>query len=386
MFISSISLRNFRIYKALDLTLRDGPSIFYGDNAQGKSNLLEACALLSGHSYRTEVDSEFINWESLNDPLPFTRVSASISKPSGNLKLDVIIQLNKSEGGVEVEKPRTQKRVQVNGSPKRWNALMGKLNAVSFTAQDIDIITGAPALRRRYLDIALSQTSPSYVEALSEYTKVLTQRNHLLKLIQEGRNTEKDLDFWNGKLMESGSIIICERLETIKQWNILIEPVHASLSAAEDHFSINYLPSVAPVDGVDLMDIKKAFEKELALQSRKEMAIGMTTVGPHRDDFMFMLNGKNLASFGSRGQQRTGALALKLTEASYIRDVVKDKPVMLLDDILAELDEKRRRHLLQTVSGYSQILMTSTDLDRFDDPIMRNAAKFRIQNGKVEQY
>ena len=263
---------------------------------------------------------------------------------------------------------------------------MGKLNAVSFTAQDIDIITGAPALRRRYLDIALSQTSPSYVEALSEYTKVLTQRNHLLKLIQEGRNIEKDLDFWNGKLMESGSIIICERLESIKQWNVLIEPVHASLSAAKDHFSINYLPSVAPVDGVDLTDIKKAFEKELALQSRKEMAIGVTTVGPHRDDFMFMLNGKNLASFGSRGQHRTGALALKLTEASYIRDIVKDKPVMLLDDVLAELDERRRRHLLQTVAGYSQILMTSTDLDRFDDPIMKSAAKFRIQSANVEKY
>ena len=263
---------------------------------------------------------------------------------------------------------------------------MGKLNTVSFTAQDIDIITGAPALRRRYLDVALSQISPSYVEALSEYTKVLTQRNHLLKLIQEGRNTEKDLDFWNGKLVETGSHIICERLETIKQWNLLIEPIHASLSSAEDRFSINYLPSVPPVDGIDLLDVKKAFEKELAAQSRKEIAIGVTTVGSHRDDFTFILNGKNLASFGSRGQQRTGALALKLTEASYIRDVVKDKPVMLLDDVLAELDEKRRKHLLQTVTSYSQILMTSTDLDRFDDPIMKMAARFKIQNGKVEKY
>lgn len=374
------------MYKSLDLPLQDGPSIFYGDNAQGKSNLLEACALLSGHSYRTEVDSDFINWESLNDPLPFTRVSAAISKASGNLKLDLVIQLNKNENTLASEKPRTQKRVNINGSPKRWNALMGKLNAVSFTAQDIDIITGAPALRRRYLDIALSQTSPAYVEALSEYTKVLTQRNHLLKLIQEGRNTEKDLDFWNGKLVEGGSLIICERLESLKRWNVLIEPVHSSLSAVGDRFSLNYLPSIPPVNGVDLADIKKSFEKELAIQSRKEMAIGVTTVGPHRDDFMFMLNGKNLASFGSRGQQRTGALALKLTEARYIRDVVKDRPVMLLDDVLAELDEKRRKHLLQTVAEYSQILMTSTDLDRFDDPIMKSAAKFRIQSGKVERY
>ncbi len=302
------------------------------------------------------------------------------------MKLDVLVQLVKSELSPDSERPRTQKRIQINGSPKRWNALMGKLNAVSFTATDIDLVTGAPALRRRYLDMALSQTSPEYVETLSEYTKVLTQRNHLLKLIQEGRNSEKDLDFWNGKLIQNGSRIICERLETIKKWNILMEPVHASLSSVEDRFSLNYLPSVPPVDGIDVSDIAKAFEKELQVQNRREMATGTTVVGPHRDDFSFVLNGKNLASFGSRGQQRTGALALKLTEATYIRDVVKDKPVMLLDDVLAELDDKRRRHLLQTVSGYSQILMTSTDLDRFDEPIMKTAARFRIANGKVEKY
>lgn len=296
-----------------------------------------------------------------------------------------MIQLVKSEAASETEKPRTQKRVLINGSPKRWNALMGKLNAVSFTAQDIDLVTSAPALRRRYLDMALSQTSPSYVDALSEYTKVLTQRNHLLKLIQEGRSSEKDLDFWNSKLVQSGSRIICERLETIKHWNILIEPLHASLASAEDRFSLNYIPSVPPVDGIDISDVAKAFEKELLAQNRREVATGTTVVGPHRDDFSFLLNARTLASFGSRGQQRTGALALKLTEASYIRDVMKDKPVMLLDDVLAELDDKRRKHLLHTVAGYSQILMTSTDLDRFDEPIMKTAARFQIANGKVEK-
>lgn len=319
------------------------------------------------------------------DPLPFTKVAANVTRDSGNLKLDLVIQLVKKEMASESEKPRTQKRVQINGSPKRWNALMGKLNAVSFAAADIDLVTGAPALRRRYLDMALSQTSPAYVESLSEYAKVLTQRNHLLKLIQEGRNSEKDLDFWNGKLIENGSRIICERLETIKKWNALIESVHASLATIDDKFALNYIPSVAPADGIDIADVAKAFEKELQAQSRRELATGLTVVGPHRDDFGFLLNSKDLASFGSRGQQRTGALALKLTEATYIRDVVKDKPVVLLDDVLAELDDRRRKRLLQTVAGYSQILMTSTDLDRFDDPIMKAAARFRIANGKVEK-
>jgi DNA replication and repair protein RecF len=268
---------------------------------------------------------------------------------------------------------------------KRWNDLIGKLNAVSFAAHDIDIITGSPSLRRRYMDVTLSQSSSSYVSNLASYTRVVIQRNTLLRQIQEGKASENDLEFWDGKLIDTGSKIISERIGATRQLNKLLETIHSTIAKEDGELSLCYIFSLNASEESSVASIAGAFERSLAQQRKKEIAAGQSTIGPHRDDLRFVLNGRDISKYGSRGQQRTAALALRLAEANYIKNIVSDSPVLLLDDMLAELDSTRRRLLLETIfNDYEQTLITTTDEDRFSGGFAGKASLFRIENGTVK--
>ena len=366
--ISHIGLTNFRNYQRLELDLPANLIVFQGDNAQGKTNLLEAMYMLAtSKSHRAATDRELVNWVSLHDELNATRVTAQIQTKSGDLKVEIAFAVMQANN-----EPQIQKKMKINGIPRRSIDIVGQMAAVLFTSHDIELIYGAPSRRRRYLDMANSQVASKYLQALQRYNRVLLQRNHLLKLFSERRADEGQLEFWDSELVRHGSTIIEQRLQLIAELNRLAPPIHRQISSGEE-LQINYLPSV---------DVA-GFRKRLQEVRKREIAQRMSVVGPHRDDISFLINGNDVNLYGSRGQQRTAALSLKLAEASYLRDKISDEPIILLDDVLSELDSTRRHQLLASVSDYNQVVITTTDIDYFEPGFIKNAARFRISDGTV---
>jgi DNA replication and repair protein RecF len=350
------------------MNLPAGLIVFQGDNAHGKTNLMEAMYLLATtKSHRAVTDRELVNWNCLDADITAARVAAQVETGTGENKVEVAIIVTQSNDG-----PRFQKKLKVNGVPRRAADILGQMSAVLFTSNDIELIYGAPVKRRRYLDIAGSQVDPKYLRALQRYGKVLQQRNHLLKLIAERRADEGQLDFWDGEMIRHGSTIIEQRQHMIAELNRLAPPIHRSIGSGED-LRINYLPS-ADIDSL---------RKRLHEARKREIAQRMSVIGPHRDDVSFLINGKDVNTYGSRGQQRTAALALKLAEAGYLRSMLNDEPVILLDDVLSELDSTRRHQLMEAVSLYHQVVITTTDIEYFEPGFLSKSARFEVNDGTV---
>jgi len=366
--ISHIGLTNFRNYQRLELDLPPHLIVFQGDNAQGKTNLLEAMYMLAtSKSHRATMDRELVNWSCLNSDITAARITAQIETKAGDTKVELAIIVTQSSEG-----PQFQKKIKINGVPRRAIDIVGQMAVVLFTSHDIELIYGAPSRRRRYLDIANSQVDSKYLQALQRYNKVLLQRNHLLKLMGDRRADEQQLEFWDSEMMRHGSVIIQQRLQLIDELNRLAPPIHSRISSGEN-LQINYLPSVS-VEG---------FRKRLQEVRKREIAQRMSVVGPHRDDMSFLINGNDVNIYGSRGQQRTAALSLKLAEGGYLRSKLNDEPVILLDDVLSELDSTRRHQLLEAVSSYTQVVITTTDIDYFEPEFIKNAARFKVSGGTV---
>ncbi len=365
-----MSLTNFRNYERLELDLPPHLMVLQGDNAQGKTNLLEAIYLLATtKSHRATVERELINWSTQREGLSVARLLAQVQKRTGSLRVEFALMAAYPHPEAHV-----QKRIKVNGVPRRAIDLVGQVNVVLFSAQDIDLIGSAPSLRRRYLDITNSQVNSRYLCALQRYNKVLLQRNHLLRLIGERRADGSQLDFWDQELLEHGSYLITQRQLMVAELNDLAQPIHHQLTAERERLRMTYLPSVGVTDFRDrLRDVRK-----------KEIAQGMSLVGPHRDDLVFLIGDVNMNVYASRGQQRTIALSLKLAEARFLRSKIDDEPIMLLDDVLSELDGARRHHLLGSVASFQQVVITTTDLDRFDHDFLAEAALFQVSEGRIK--
>jgi DNA replication and repair protein RecF len=275
------------------------------------------------------------------------------------------------------------KQIKVNGLPRRAAEVVGLVNAVMFTAQDIELIGGAPALRRRYLDVTLCQVDSRYLRSLQAYNKVLLQRNHLLRLIQEREAQPAELKFWDGELVEEGSYLVLERRQLIAELNQRAKVVHSQLAPGES-LALLYLPSLGrEAGGQDLAQTRQVFEQALGQVQGREIAAGMSLVGPHRDDLQFLNNGIDLGIYASRGQQRTIALSLKLAEASFFKDKRGDPPILLLDDVLSELDRQRRNYLLTWLADYQQVLLTTTELEFLPVEFLTRAAVFQVRQGNV---
>jgi DNA replication and repair protein RecF len=387
MYLSRLSLRNYRNYASLDLELAPGISLFTGDNAQGKTNLLEAIYLLATiRSPRSSTDSDLVRWEAAESDSPVARVDGFARRRHGEVEIAIAIGLG--QAGTEARRSHASKRLQVNGIAKRASDVVGQIAAVLFTAQDIELLTGPPAVRRRYLDITVSQVSPPYLRSLQRYGRIVLQRNSLLKLIQEGKGRTEQLAFWDEELAREASLIINTRASAMTWLAVRAAEAHAALSGGQERLEIAYQPQLPP--GVEFPpaqlgtdELREAFLAALAGAQRREIGAGVSLFGPHRDDVAFSLNGVSAAAFGSRAQQRTAALALRLAETAYIEAEAGDKPVLLLDDILSELDEQRRRSVLQSLGGVDQLLVTAMAVDESSAAALAPVGRFRIHAGAV---
>lgn len=386
MWIRHLSLTHFRNYRRQELNLPHGSVLLLGDNAQGKSNLLEAAFLLAtARSQRAQTDGELIQWDALSEAQPVARVAAQVERRDGPLDLEVIVVGRARAPGV-VRVPAS-KRLRVNGVARRQGDVVGQLTAVFFSTDDLELIGGAPAGRRRYLDVMLSQLDRAYLRALQRYGKVVSQRNALLRRIQSGEAEPQELAFWDEELARDGAVLIAQRAAAVDALAKHAGDAHRRLSGNLEELAVAYQPRLEGWDDLQVdasaEALATALGRAVARGRRRDIAAGVTLSGPHRDDLLFTLNGVAAASFASRGQQRTAALALRLGEARFMADRKGDLPVVLLDDVLSELDEARRRAVLESLGEWDQLLITSADADRFGTDLPAARAVLRVVAGEI---
>jgi DNA replication and repair protein RecF len=402
MIVRQLSLTNFRLYSRLEATLPRGPLILVGANAQGKTSLLEALYYLgTGQSHHAASDRQLINFLALSsEPLPFARIVAEALSPADSApkRLEIRLVLDPTQTG----DGRLRKEILVNGVKRRLSDLAGQVNVVLFLPQDLTIVEGSPSDRRRYLDLALSQVDPTYSFALLEYTKVLTQRNALLKQLQERGGAEAQLEFWDERLGEHGALIFTARAAALMELEGLASAIHRDLTRGADGLRLAYHPAFDPAaapdgqlglpldvpvhrTGVAPAEVAAGLVEKLRATRAEEIARGMTLTGPHRDEIRFLAGGIDLGTYGSRGQARTAVLALKLAEVEWMRAKTGEWPVLLLDEVLAELDINRRGELLARLGEAEQVVMTTTDLGLFPKAFVERATVWEVTNGQIKE-
>jgi DNA replication and repair protein RecF len=382
-----LALEHFRNYARLDLELDAGRTLILGENAQGKTNLLEAIAVFAtGRSERVEGDADFIGWEVREDPQPYARVTADVARAGGDVGLDLTVVGRRGVHG----NLTASKRFKVNGVPRRASDAVGTLTAVLFTTDDMDLVKGAPSGRRRFLDVMLGQVDRDYRRSLQRYGKLLTQRNALLKRVQAGQARPDELPYWDGELAGDGAVLVAGRSRALAELAPEAEAAHARLSGGREALAVTYEPRFAEGLGparlakAEAADIATALLDRLQATHARDVAAGVTLVGPHRDDFGMTLGGEPAAAFASRGQQRSAALALRLAEARLIVSRTGEQPVLLLDDVLSELDEGRRASVLASVEA-DQLFITSPDPDRFSAGFTAEARVLRVAGGGISE-
>ncbi len=386
MYIFHLGLANYRNYALVDIKLERGLNLFVGENAQGKSNLLEAVYLLSTlRSSRASTDADLVRRDILESELPVARLFCEVERQAGNLHLEVAVV-----GRTTDPQHRAGKRVRVNGVPKRASDAVGQLTSVLFTTLDIEIVAGPPLLRRRYLDMMISQVDRGYLRAMQKYAKVLQQRNSLLKRIQAREASASELTFWDQELAHAGGIIMKARSEALGHVVLQGEYQMQRLTDEQETLSMLYKPALGGMDEFDSptdeVEWTARLLKAYASLRGRETAAGVTLVGPHRDDVLIEINGLPADSFASRAQQRTAALSLRLAEASYLRKVLGDDPVVLLDDVLSELDARRRRGVLEYFDTFQQTIVTTADPDRVREVMTKASGRFLVQGGAVTRF
>lgn len=386
MRIHQLHLLNFRSYRRLALTLPQGSAIFYGLNGQGKSNLLEAVFFLStARSFRARQDRELVNWAALAEEpeSAFTRIAALAERSFGGLRIEVVIaplpETLLSPSGI-----LTRKQISVNGIKRLPGELVGQLLTTLFTPADVDLVTGAPDLRRRYLDITLSQTDRQYLRSLSQYQRVLTQRNSLLRSLREGRGRPDQLGFWDEELVKAGGYVLERRLRAVTLLAELIQPRYAELSGEKARLDLRYMSSLDAANGGTTPSSGASDFRQVLQKGRsRDISAGVSLVGPHRDDLSFTIDGRPFATFASRGQIRSCTVALKLSEVAFMQHETTETPILLLDDVLSELDHRRRSFLLEALPPEQQVLITTTELEALPGEFLHTRHTFRVEEGTV---
>ena len=390
MHLSHLSLKDFRNINQLDLSLGPGLFLFQGENAQGKTNLLEAVAMLAtSNSFHASSDREIINWHASDH---VTRITASVERHNEEVKIEIVIidQTQPEQGSsakreVQFISPndRQRKRIKINSVPKRAIDLIGLVTVVLFSPNDLSLVDGSPEERRRFLDRGLCQMQPHYCQALQKYRKIVTQRSALLKRIRENQEDPRMLDFLDEKLTELATMITFERRRMVVSLNQHVDELQAIISGGREHLTIVYHPSFQIDPAWNTIETQQNYRTQLLEARRKEIRQGVCLLGPHRDDLEFLVNGVNMLTYGSRGQQRTAALASKLGELAFMRTVTGEEPILLLDDVFSELDLLRREFLLRQVSRHEQVLITATDFASFPEEILAKAHRYSVFNGDV---
>ena len=357
MIIKSLELADFRNYDSLHIDFSSGTNILYGDNAQGKTNILEAIYLsATTKSHKGSKDKDIVNFYKEE-----SHIRTYLEKDGIDTRVDMHLRKNKSKG------------IAIDGQKiKKAAELLGLLNVVFFSPEDLSIIKNGPAERRRFVDMELCQLDQFYLYNLNHYNKIVNQRNKLLKDMYLNPSLRDTLNIWDSQLISFGSKIIERRKLFVEQLNEIIFDIHKRLSGDKEDLTIHYEPDVFIED----------YEKNLAINQERDIKLKQTTTGPHRDDFSFMVRDIDIRKFGSQGQQRTAALSLKLSEIELVKKMTNDNPVLLLDDVLSELDSNRQNYLLSTI-GNIQTIITCTGLDEFVNNRFEIDKVFHIENGKI---
>lgn len=357
MYIESVQLKNFRNYESLEIDLDKGTNILYGDNAQGKTNILEAIYLCgTTKSHRGSKDKEIIRFGEEE-----SHIRMMLKKNDLSYKIDMHLKKNKAKG------------VAINGLPiHKARELFGIINLVFFSPEDLNMIKNGPGERRKFIDMELCQLDQVYLTELASYNHIVNQRNKLLKDMYMNPGLRDTLDIWDMQMVQYGRKIIEKRTAFVKELNEIVCEIHKNLTGGLEHLEVIYEPSTK----------SSAFEENLKNQRERDLRLKMTSVGPHRDDLIFMTNGIDIRKYGSQGQQRTAALSLKLSEIYLVKKKIKDTPVLLLDDVLSELDSNRQNYLLESIHDI-QTVVTCTGLDDFIDHQFQLNKVFKVVKGEV---
>ncbi len=368
MRVVELHLINFRNYQRLDLELPAGPVVIHGGNAQGKSNLLDALHILAtGRSLRGGPEASWINLQA-PDAASFARIQGHIESASEHLHLEVVVARSSASSGV-------RRRVRIGGAARRLADLPGRLQAVSFAPSDLTLLTGPPRERRRWLDIALAQLDRTYLDALAEYETILARRNALLRRIRSGHARPPEIEFWDERLAPVALQVLERRHGFVDEVQPLISAEYQLVTGCHA-LEIRYDATARSSD-------RATYAQALRDAHSSDIDRGSTSIGPHRDDLAFHLNAHPLASFGSRGQIRLAGVALKLAQFEVAVRRTGERPVLLLDDVAAELDPSHRRALLDRVAPVTQTLITTADLAGLEAPALRTAPRLLIENGTI---
>ncbi len=389
--ITRLSLVNYRNFREVDIAPPAGVSVFHGGNAQGKTSLLEAAYTLAiGRSFRTERERQVLNFDAAREGgAAYITGTACIDGQSLNVVIGYqpTARETGADGGGDADDPGpatlppVAKQIRVNRQPTSAAGLVGRLAASLFSVDDLDLVLGAPSHRRRYLDVLISQADRSYLQALQRFQAALRNRNGLLRRRRDGHVDPEELEYWDEQLVQSGAAVTFARAKTLERLSVFASSQHGELGEPEHDLALDYLPSVSPGEGAE--ETAAAFRRELQRGAAREQATAITAVGPHRDNFMMYINGLDAAAFASRGEARTIALALRLAEAEYLAEARGDDPVILLDDVFSEMDDRRRERVLQKVARYRQTLVTTTDVGPVREALGDSATYFRVADGAV---
>lgn len=399
MRLTHLSLTNFRNFSRLDVDVPSGPVLLVGDNAQGKTSLLEAVYYLATlASFHASSMRQLINFlESQHKELAVARIVARFESQDQPHRLEIRLIQDSTRS---TESPLMRKEILYDGQKVRTSDALGQFNAVLFLPQMLDTVEGSPEARRRYLNLALAQVEPAYEQVLRDYTKALTQRNALLKQLYERQGDPNQLEFWDEILTDSGARLVHARARAVQELDRFGRVVHNELTRGAEVLRLDYQPAYEPLPDPDRpgrepheklaervavppAEIRRGFWDALVKLRREEIARGVTTIGPHRDEMRISANRIDLGLYGSRGQIRTAMLSLKLAEVEWMKDKTGQWPVLLLDEVLAELDTQRRQDLLDRLVHADQALLTTTDLDLFKQDFVDRAGLWRVHAGRL---
>lgn len=408
MHITHLSLTNFRNYGRLELSLPQGPTLLYGSNAQGKTNLLEAIYYLATtRSPHADNDAQLLNWNAAqaDEPVVVGRLVASVATAHQSHQVEMRLIQEQKSGTLRHRGFSFRRQALLDRRKVRLMDLLGTIRVVLFLPEDVQLLTGSPANRRRYMDITLCQIDPIYCRTLSDYNKVLDQRNAILRQLAEGQPGRDILPIYTEKLVDLGTTIFLRRAKFLANISRETQRIHyESLTEGRESIRLVYLPRLSakktklaakqgqnPEALSEWLEthqgqseiVSERFAKLLEESLAIDIARGATTLGPHRDDWSFQLNGRSLGSYGSRGQQRTAILALKMGEINWMTAVTGERPILLLDEVVAELDEQRRAALLSYITETTQAILTATDPGMFTEQFLQTATRMHVENGRI---
>jgi len=368
MYIEQLKLSNYRNYEKLSLQFSPKINVFIGENAQGKTNVMESIYVLAmAKSHRTSNDKELIHWDA-----DYGKIEGVVQKKYGPLPIELTLSKKGKKGKVN------------HLEQTRLSNYIGQMNVVMFAPEDLNVVKGSPQIRRRFIDMEIGQISSVYLYDLLNFQKVLKQRNHLLK-INQGKSSMNDImfDVYTEQYIQAAIKIIHKRfhfMELLQEW---AGPIHSGISRGLEQLVIKYRPVSGMESDWPIEKMTNHLEQKLMEAKQRELERGVTLVGPHRDDLQFLVNGYDVQTFGSQGQQRTTALSLKLAEIELIKQETKETPILLLDDVLSELDDYRQSHLLNTIQGEVQTFVTTTSVEGINHETIQQAEMFHVKHGEI---